>query len=151
MKTKKNRDPNDLLERAIQIAVEAHQGQNDKNGAPYILHPLRMMMRADGTDEKMVAVLHDVVEDSDWTIKALTREGFPKQVLEAVDHLTKRDGEEYDAFVERAASHPLARSVKILDLEDNMNVLRFKKVDEKTTAKLTKYFRAWHKIKGQTT
>ncbi|MBA4147018.1 MAG: GTP pyrophosphokinase [Verrucomicrobia bacterium] len=146
MKTKNRRDNNELLERAIQIAVEAHCGQKDRNGAPYVLHPLRMMMRATDTDEKMVAVLHDVIEESAWTIKALAREGFSKNVLDAVDHLTKRDGEDYDAFVERAASHPLARRVKILDLEDNMNVLRFKKVDEKTTAKLTKYFRAWHKI-----
>lgn len=146
MKTNVGRDNNALLERAIEIAVEAHKGQQDKNGAPYILHPLRMMMRAEQTDEKIVAVLHDVVEDSEWTIKALAKEGYPKHILEAVDHLTKREGEEYDAFVERAASHPLAKRVKKLDLEDNMNVLRFKKVDEKTTAKLTKYFRAWHRI-----
>lgn len=146
MKSNGGDDLNGLLERAIRIAVEAHEGQTDKNGAPYILHPLRMMMRADPIEEKMVAVLHDVVEDSDWTIKALTKEGFPKDVLDAVEHLTKRDGEDYDVFVERAASHPLARRVKRLDLEDNMNLLRFSKVDEKTMAQLTKYFRAWHRI-----
>ncbi|MFN7140244.1 MAG: GTP pyrophosphokinase [Limisphaerales bacterium] len=148
MKRTSKSDLNELLERAIEIAMEAHRGQKDKNGQPYILHPLRMMMRASKAEEKMVAVLHDVVEDSDWTLKDLKKEGFPRAVIEAVDHLTKREGEEYDDFVTRAASHPVARAVKLLDLEDNMNVLRFKKVDEKTLEKLSKYFNAWHRITG---
>lgn len=142
-------DLNDLLERAIAIAVEAHHGQKDKNGVPYVLHPLRMMMRAQTLEEKIVASLHDVVEDSEWTIKDLNKEGFPKGIVDAVDHLTKREGEEYDDFITRSSSLQLARKVKLLDLEDNMTVLRFKKVDEKTMEKLTKYFKAWHRITEQ--
>ena len=146
MSKKGSADLNDLLGRAIEIAVEAHRGQKDKNGAPYILHPLRMMMRTQRPEEKIVATLHDVVEDSEWTLADLRKEGFPAEIIQAVDHLTKRKGEEYDDFVTRAASHPLSRAVKLLDLEDNMTVLRFKKVDEKTMEKLSKYFRAWHRI-----
>src|SRR5262245_37095248 len=140
------KDQTDLLERAIEIAVTAHQGQKDKNGEPYILHPLRMMSRARRAEEKMVAVLHDVVEDTDWTIPQLRKEGFPEPVLDAVEHLTKREGEDYDAFVERAIQHPLARTVKILDLEDNMNMLRLREVDEKAMDRFKRYLKAWHRI-----
>src|SRR5262245_32111695 len=135
-----------LLERAIEIAVTAHKGQKDKNGEPYILHPLRMMARARTIEEKMVAVLHDVVEDTEWTIPQLHQEGFPDSVVNAVEHLTKREGEQYDAFVERAIQHPLARAIKILDLEDNMNVLRLKAVDEKAMDRFRRYLKAWHRI-----
>jgi len=147
MKSRK-RDLNQLLDRAIQIAVEAHAGQQDRNGAPYVLHPLRMMMRAESLTEKIVAVLHDVVEDSDWTLKKLAKEGFPAEIVEAVDHLTKRDGEDYNAFIKRTIAHPISRRVKKLDLEDNMNVLRLDKVDRKAMARLAKYFKAWHEVEG---
>jgi (p)ppGpp synthase/HD superfamily hydrolase len=135
-----------LLERAIEIAVAAHAGQCDKNGDPYILHPLRMMTRARTMEEKIVAVLHDVVEDSAWTLTQLRAEDFPREVIRAVGCLTKKEGEEYDVFVERAISHPLAKAVKILDLEDNMNVMRLKEVDGKAAKRLAKYLRAWRHI-----
>lgn len=135
-----------LLERAIEIAITAHKGQRDKSGEPYVLHPLRLMSRARTLEEKMVAVLHDVIEDSTWTLTQLRDEGFPREVVRAVGCLTKRQGEEYEAFIERAVSHPLALKIKVLDLEDNMNVLRLKKVDGKALKRLAKYFRAWHRI-----
>lgn len=136
----------DLLERAIEIAVSAHCGQRDKAGAPYILHPLRLMHTVREPVEKMVAILHDVVEDSDWTLEQLRTEGFPAEVLEAVDRLTRRDDENYDAFVTRAIANPLARTIKLRDLEDNLNPLRHAELDEKAIAKLSRDHRVWHRV-----
>lgn len=113
----------DMLERAIAIAVEAHAGQVDKAGAPYILHPLRVML-AVSNDCKETAVLHDVVEDSDdWTLERLAAEGFHPIVLSALDHLTRRDGENYADFIERCRSNSIARAVKKADVMDNMGRL----------------------------
>ena len=132
--------------RAIRIAVEAHRGQKDRAGAPYILHPLRMMFRLQTDAERMAAVLHDVVEDTDWTLDQLRAEGFPEEVVAAVDHLTRRDGESYEEFVIRAAAHPVARRVKIADLEDNMDVRRMGTVTEQDGDRLTRYHRAWRSL-----
>src|SRR2546430_1849081 len=82
----------DLLDKAIQIATQAHQGQKDRCGQPYIMHPIRVMNRVNGVEEKMVAILHDVVEDTDWTFEQLRKEGFPEQILQALDCVTKREG-----------------------------------------------------------
>src|SRR5918996_697233 len=90
------------VEDVVSIAAQAHKGQKDKAGAPYLLHPLRMMMRMTSEAAMMAAVLHDVVEDTDWTIERLRAEGFSDEVLAAVDCLTHRDGESYQEFVERA-------------------------------------------------
>src|SRR5215475_6553427 len=97
------------LERAIMIAAQAHLGQRDKGGAPYILHPLRMMMRMESEAAMIAATLHDVVEDSDWTLDRLRAEGFSEEVLQAVDCLTRRDGETYEKFVARAQANAIAR------------------------------------------
>jgi (p)ppGpp synthase/HD superfamily hydrolase len=108
-----------LTERALAVALDAHSGQTGKGGEAKILHPLRMMTRATDDDERIVAILHDVVEDSSWTLDGLRREGFGERLVTAVDALSRRDGEDYDAYIERAAALPLARRVKILDAEDN--------------------------------
>lgn len=92
------------IERAVAIAAEAHAGQVDKAGAPYILHPLRVMLSMETVEEQVVAVLHDVVEDTHWNLDALRAEGFSESVLRAVDSLTRRDGESYDSFVETSWS-----------------------------------------------
>jgi hypothetical protein len=125
--------------RAVQIAADAHLGQYDKVGAPYVYHPLRAMMRATDRDQKMAAVLHDVVEDSVWTIEDLTREGFSKAVVRAVEHLTKREGEAYEAFIERVAQDRLATRVKLLDLEDNSDPSRLGEPTAEDRARLEKY------------
>ena len=138
----------ELLEKAIRIAVEAHQGQRDKNDAPYILHPIRVMGRVRTTPEQIVAILHDVVEDTDWTLDGLRKEGFPKEIVDAVDCLTKREGEAYEDFVTRAASNPIARPVKLADLEDNMDVRRIKGETQKDFDRLLKYRRAWKRLTG---
>jgi (p)ppGpp synthase/HD superfamily hydrolase len=134
------------LEKAILIAAQAHLGQRDKGGAPYILHPLRMMMRMESEAAMMAAVLHDVVEDSDWTLEQLRDEGFSEEVLQAVDCLTNRDGEGYGEFIARVRANAIASQVKIADLEDNMNVKRIGEMTPKDLARIDKYHRAWRAL-----
>src|SRR5262245_43423239 len=137
------------LERASQIAAQAHVGQRDKAGAPYLLHPLRMMMRMESEAAMMAAVLHDVVEDSDWTLDQLRAEGFSEEVLQAVECLTHRLGESYDEFVARVQTNAIARQVKRADLEDNMNIRRMAEITPKDLARLEKYHRAWRTLTEQ--
>ncbi|MBN2195375.1 MAG: HD domain-containing protein [Polyangiaceae bacterium] len=106
--------------RAIAIAAEAHLGQFDQAGVPYILHPLRVMFAARTEEERMVAVLHDVVEDTPWTLEALADEGFSPVVVAAIDCLTRRPDETYERFLERITTNPLATRVKRLELADNL-------------------------------
>jgi (p)ppGpp synthase/HD superfamily hydrolase len=131
------------IEDAISIAAQAHKGQKDKAGAPYLLHPLRMMLRMNSEAAMMAAVLHDVVEDTGWTLEQLREEGFPGEVLEAVDCLTHREGESYPEFVGRVQTNPIARQVKIADLEDNMNIQRINQIGAKDLERLEKYHKAW--------
>jgi (p)ppGpp synthase/HD superfamily hydrolase len=135
------------LEDAIALAVEAHRGQRDKAGQTYILHPLRVMMRLDTDAERMAAILHDVVEDTPYTLERLRELGYPEEVLGALDCLTKRDGETYEAFIERVRPHPLARRVKLADLEDNMDVRRLPTVGPKEAERLARYRAAWTRLK----
>jgi (p)ppGpp synthase/HD superfamily hydrolase len=131
------------LERAIAIAAEAHAGQVDKAGAPYVLHPLRMMLRVSSIDERIVAVLHDVCEDCPgWTLDRLRGEGFPDHIIEAVRSVTKRDGESYEAFVRRAAANQIGRRVKLADLHDNCDLSRIAVPSERDLQRIEKYRRA---------
>jgi len=127
------------LEKAIRIAAQAHEGQRDKAGASYILHPLRVMMKMTTETERITAVLHDVIEDTDWTMERLRREGFHGEILGALDCLTRQNGEEYEKFIERVKWNPLAVKVKIADLEDNLDVSRLKEVTDADTKRLKKY------------
>ena len=138
----------DLLEKAICIAIEAHHGQRDRTGAPYILHPMRVMAAVETDPEKMVAILHDVVEDTDWTFEKLVQEGFPEEIIEALKCVTKREGEDYEDFVKRSATNEIARRVKLADLEHNMDARRLSNVTEKDIERLKKYLRAWWFLKG---
>jgi (p)ppGpp synthase/HD superfamily hydrolase len=140
-------NPVPTLEDAIALAVEAHRGQRDKAGQTYILHPLRVMMRLEGEAERMVAVLHDVVEDSSYTLERLRELGYPEEVLGALERLTKHEGETYEAFIERVLPHPLARRVKLADLEDNMDVRRLPAVTAKDAERLARYRAAWARLK----
>jgi (p)ppGpp synthase/HD superfamily hydrolase len=110
-----------MLERAIEVAARAHAGQSAPDGNPYILHPLRMMLELQSPDERIAAVLHDVVEKSeDWTFERLKSEGFPATVLDAVEALTKRPGENFHDQVKRANQDKIARVVKRRDIEDHI-------------------------------
>jgi (p)ppGpp synthase/HD superfamily hydrolase len=137
------------LEKAILIAVEAHQGQTDKAGEPYILHPLRVMLRMSSETERIAGVLHDIVEDSGWTTADLRKEGFSEGVLEAVECLTRREKEDYEVFIGRVQLNPAARKVKIADLEDNMDIMRIREPTGKDWERMKKYHRAWQRLKGE--
>ena len=131
------------LERAIVIAAEGHKGVKDKAGGPYILHPLRMMLGLSSPDERIVAVLHDVVEDcSGWTFDRLRDEGFSDEVIAALDSVTKREGEKYEDFVKRAAANPIGRNVKLADLADNCDLSRIAEPTEADYQRIEKYQRA---------
>lgn len=130
------------LERAIAIAAQAHAGQTDKAGAPYILHPLRMMLTLSTDAERITAVLHDVIEDTPWTLADLRAEGFREEVLAALESVTKREGEDYETFIQRSAQNRIGRRVKLADLHDNSNISRIPSPTKKDFARLEKYKRA---------
>jgi (p)ppGpp synthase/HD superfamily hydrolase len=130
------------LERAISFAANVHAGQVDKAGAPYILHPLRVMLSVHSTEQRIAAVLHDVVEDCRITFDQLRNEGFSEVVVTAIAALTRREGESYEVFVERAARNPIAHAVKLADLRDNMDLTRIASPSEHDHERLAKYQRA---------
>ena len=138
------------LQRAIEIATEAHKGQFDKSGKDYIGHPLRVMEMGKTEEEKIVGVLHDVIEDTDWTFETLAEEGFSKEVIDALRCVTKlSENENYDDFIERIKKNPLAVAVKINDLSDNMDIRRLPYLSDKDVKRLKKYLKAYKKLIGE--
>ena len=138
------------LQRAIEIATQAHQGQFDKSGKDYIGHPLRVMEMGRTEEEKIAGVLHDVVEDSDWTFDALEAEGFSQEIIAALKCVTKlSENENYDDFIERVKKNPLAVAVKINDLTDNMDIRRLPYLSDKDIKRLKKYLKAYKKLIGE--
>ena len=137
------------LEKAIQIAVEAHAGTKDKGGKAYILHPISVMMRVETEEEKIVAILHDVVEDTDWTFDALRKEGFSETVIEALETVTKYSEEEdYDDFIQRSLKNDIGRKVKIADLRENLDVTRIGELYPKDIERINKYKRALQTLRA---
>ena len=137
------------LERAVEIAREAHRGQLDKSGEEYIGHPLRVMAAGATLEEKIVGVLHDVVEDSSWTLGMLSDEGFSQEVIDALRCLTKLpEGESYDKYIARIKSNPLAVAVKLNDLSDNMDIRRLPYLSDKDVKRLKKYLKAYKQLSG---
>lgn len=127
------------LENAIALALEAHRGQVDKGGKPYILHPLRIMMAGKTDAERIAGVLHDVLEDSPIT-KAALADQFGMEIADAVEALSRRDDEDYPTFIARCRANPLARAVKLNDLADNMDMSRLPEpLTERDEARLEKY------------
>lgn len=137
-----------LLRRAVALAEQQHAGQVDKAGRPYIDHPKRVMGAMQTDAERIVAVLHDVIEDGDVTLAQLADEGFPRYLLDALDAVTRRAGETYEAFVARAALDPIGRQVKIADLRDNADLSRIAAPTEKDRARTEKYRRALAQLEG---
>lgn len=138
------------LVRAIEIATEAHKGQYDKAGNDYIGHPLRVMEMGKTENEKIVGVLHDVVEDTDWTFEALAAEGFSEEVIAALRCVTKlSENENYDDFIERVKKNTLAVAVKINDLSDNMDIRRLPYLSDKDVKRLKKYLKAYKRLIGE--
>lgn len=130
------------LDKAISIAIKAHSGQLDKAGQPYILHPLRLMLKFQSNDEMIVAILHDVVEDSSVTIEDLKDYGFSEVIIKSIDSLTKRSSENYDDFIRRVSNNNLAKLIKVEDIRDNLDLTRLELITEKDLARVEKYHRA---------
>ena len=138
------------LERAIEIARYAHASQVDKAGVDYIEHPLRVMEKGENVEQKIVGVLHDVVEDSDWTFEMLEEEGFAPAIIEALKCVTKlSEGEDYDDFISRFMTNPLAVKVKLYDIEDNLDVSRLDSLTDADVARCKKYLNARDRLKAE--
>jgi len=131
------------LDRAIKIAAAAHIGQKDKSGQPYILHPLRVMFTVQTEEEKIVAVLHDTVEDTEVTFEELKTNGFSDVIIEALRSVTKNPGETRMDAARRAKANPIGRQVKLADLKDNMNIDRIAEPTQKDWDRLKEY----HQVK----
>lgn len=129
------------LERALAIAAEAHEGQDKRGLEPFVLHVMRVVLAVDGEEERIAAALHDVVEKSAWTLKKLRKQGFGEEVIEAVDALSRREDESREDFIARAAAHPVARRVKLADLDDNERVTRRSPPSEENRERLERYVR----------
>lgn len=136
------------LEDAIALAVETHRGQVEKAGQPYCLHLLRVMFRLESEHERIAGVLHDLVEDTPYTLDDLREMGYPEPVIEVLDCVTRRDGEGYEEFIERIKPNPLARRVKVADLEDNMDLRRLPELSERDVARMNRCRRAWAELKA---
>ena len=141
------------LERAIEIAHEAHCGQRDKAGNDYIEHPMRVMEMGKTMEEKIVGVLHDVVEDAaEWSFERLEQEGFAPEIIEALRCVTKRSEDEpYDKFIARVKINKLAVAVKLNDLTDNMDIRRLPYLSDKDVKRLKKYLKAYKQLMGEPT
>jgi len=129
----------DDLDKAIKLACEAHAGQVDKAGKPYILHPLRLMLKFQNKQEQVVAVLHDTIEDSEMTLEGLANFGFSELILNALDCLSKRKGEEYEGFIKRIFPNELARKIKIEDIKDNLDLTRLESINNEDLKRVLKY------------
>lgn len=139
------------LDDAIALAARAHYGQRDRAGDPYILHPIRVMLHFEDELRQTIAVLHDVIEDSEITPDDLRQQGYSEEIVSAVDHLSRRQDESYEEFVERACQNPLARCVKLADLDDNMNIRRLPSLGPKDAERIQRYHRAWVRLTGSET
>jgi len=135
-----------MLNKPIEIANRAHSEQVDKGGEPYILHPLRVMLSRKNELERICAVLHDVVEDSDITFDDLRKEGFSEEVITILDCLTKHADESYDEFINRILTNETACHVKLADLCDNMDLTRIENPTEQDNERIKKYVKAAERI-----
>ena len=134
-----------MLAKAIQIASTAHLNELDKGGKPYILHPLWVMnkVRHLGEDYMIAAVLHDVVENSDWTIEKLHEEGFNNNIIEALMYLTHDKDKSYEDYIHLLSFNEIAKAVKLRDLEHNSKITRLKGLRSKDLERIQKYHRAY--------
>lgn len=125
--------------KALRLAYEAHAGQFDKSGVPYVFHPLHLAEQMEDEESIIAALLHDVVEDTAWSLADLRAMGFPEKALEAVALLTHDPAEPYLSYVARVKENPIARRVKLADLRHNSDLSRIKKVTERDLERVEKY------------
>jgi len=133
-----------LIEKSLAIALRAYSGKTDKSGCEYIKHPLRVMAKMDTDEERSVALLHDVIEDSDISAQELYELDIPQHVVDAVVCLTKQPNESYQDLIARVQTNKLATKVKLADIEDNINVLRLATLNDNDLQRVQKYHQAWH-------
>lgn len=136
------------FERALLVAVAAHKDQCDKGGQPYIFHPIRVAMAQESMEGRVAGLLHDVIEDSDIGLDDLSDE-FPASIIDALECLTKRPGEDYFDYVDRVAENPIARGIKLADLNDNMNLERLPAIGQKDIERHMKYRKAKNILIGK--
>jgi (p)ppGpp synthase/HD superfamily hydrolase len=137
---------NELLDMAALVCVVNHAGQTDRMGQPYFQHPMRVAMRCTTMKEKIVALLHDTIEDTTITPINLLEQGFPQDIVDAVLSVTRNEEESYDDYVKRAAQHPIGRLVKLHDLEDNLDIFRLDRLDESMMERYNRYLKAYRYI-----
>jgi len=133
---------NELLDKAISIAVDSHSGQVNDKSEPYVLHPLRMMFKAVTIEEKIIAVLHDVIEKTTIDLEYLRSVGFSDRIVLAIDALSRRPQESYDKYIDRVRKNKLATKVKIIDLNDNISSLNLCEDEGIKSNKFLKYQKA---------
>ena len=132
----------DLTKKALKISFNAHKNQVDKSGMPYVFHPFHLAEQMDDEYSVCVALLHDVVEDTDITIEELIIEGFPKEVINAIELMTHSDSVPYLDYVKIIKNNPIARKVKLADLMHNSDLSRLDKIDDKVLERVAKYKKA---------
>lgn len=142
---------NELYDIALQIAIRVHKGQTDKSGRDYVMHPIRVSERCKEPRAKIVALLHDTIEDTDVTPEYLQSQGFPEEIIEGILSVTRKEGESYEAFVRRAAENTIGKEVKKADLEDNMDIRRLAEITDDDVKRLRKYLMAWQYLNYQCT
>lgn len=135
-------EENKMQEKAARLMLEMHKGQTDKSGQPYFLHPMRVALNCDTPDQKIVAFLHDILEDTPMTPDNLRDFGFSAEIIEAIKSVTRAEGESYDEFIARCSLNSIGRYVKIRDLEDNLNVTRLQEIDSVAVDRINRYLKA---------
>ena len=135
---------NEQFQIALELAVEKHKNQTDKAGNPYILHPLHVMENVNSKEGKIVAILHDIIEDTDVTEDYLLKIGLSKRIVDAVVALTRSEDIDYQEYIKDLSSNPLAKEVKLADLEHNMDLKRLPTLEEKDLERNRKYQIAYH-------
>ena len=128
-----------LTNKALVLCFAAHKDQTDKSGIPYVFHPFHLAEQMDSELTTVVALLHDVVEDSEYTLADLTDMGFPAEVTDAVALMTHAEGDPYLDYVSKIKENPIARKVKLADLQHNSDLSRLDRVDATALARVEKY------------
>ena len=140
---------NEQFQIALELAVEKHKNQTDKAGNPYILHPLHVMENVNSKEGKIVAILHDIIEDTDITENYLLKIGLSKRIVDAVVALTRSEDMDYQEYIKNLSSNPLAKEVKLADLEHNMDLKRLPTLEEKDLERNRKYQIAYYLINNK--
>lgn len=132
----------DLTKKALKISFNAHKNQVDKSGMPYVFHPFHLAEQMDDEYSVCVALLHDVIEDTDITVEDLKAEGFPKEVINAIELMTHSDSVPYLDYVKIIKNNSIARKVKLADLKHNSDLSRLDNIDDKALERVEKYKKA---------